>query len=747
MGTSSAKSPTAGGNASANVSGTAGAAGDAPLRAEELAPYRYLFLTGKGGVGKTSVSCAVACALADAGRRVLLVTTDPASNLGDVFGQEIGMDPTPVPACPGLEAEEVDPVRLAAQYREDVVAPYRGVLPDDAIANMEEQLSGSCTVEIAAFDRFASLLSSDRIAQTYDNVIFDTAPTGHTLRMLELTSAWTSYLNQNTTGTSCLGQLAGLSQRREAYRRATEVLRDADSTALVLVARPQTLALAEAARAATELSGVGIRPRFMVVNGMLGQADDGVARQMLRAQREALAAMPSALASVPLRTVPLRAGDVTGVARLRALLDAPDERDAHDASPKATAKAAPAGEKYQAPNLPGLDALVDDLFRRDVHVVMTMGKGGVGKTTVAVRVAQALRARGRRVRLTTTDPADHLGRFDLSGLEVSHIDQAAELSAYQREVLQKARRSMREADVRYVEEDLRSPCTQEIATFRAFANIVSRARDEVVVIDTAPTGHTLLLLDSAQSYGRQIEHTGGYVPQSVRDLLPRLRDARQTEVVIVTLPENTPVREAERLSADLDRARIPHGWWVVNRCLSMSGTTDPTLSARARDEARWIDRVRAASVGKVAAVAWHDPTRDPAPAAPDDAPCVAFVCTHNACRSQMAEALARQLLPRGTQIFSAGTDPADHVDEGALQELARRGVSAAGLHPKPLSRPPRVDWLVTMGCGVSCPSLPCAHREDWGLDDPMGGSPRSYRECADAIAQHLRQLGEKIARA
>ena len=565
------------------------------LEVAELASYKFLFFTGKGGVGKTSVSCAVAVALADAGRRILLVTTDPASNLGDVFGQKVGIEPTAVTGVANLWAEEVDPVKAAAAYREQVVGPYRGVLPKDAIANIEEQLSGSCTVEIASFDRFATLLSDPEIARRYDNVIFDTAPTGHTLRMLELPSAWTSYLNKNTTGTSCLGQLAGLGDKRDSYRRAMSVLKERGRTALVLVSRPQPLALKEAARTAAELSDFGILARMLVVNGILERPIDEAARTIAAAQRKAVDDMPEELAGVKRRFVPLRAFDVTGAKNLRALLSTGDA--ANDASEVAQASSPVSG-------LASLTDLVSDLHERHLRVVLTMGKGGVGKTSIAVAIAKGLAALGDRVRLTTTDPADHLSAFDVSGLEVSHINEATELANYKEEVLAKARQTMGASDVAYVEEDLRSPCTQEIATFRAFARIIERADDEVVVVDTAPTGHTLLLLESAQSYGRQIAHTGGDVPESVVRLLPRLRDSAQSEVVVVTLPEDTPVREAGRLVADLDRAEIHHGWWVINQCFSMTNTTDLVLSARAAAETRWISRVRELSGDKVVAIPW-----------------------------------------------------------------------------------------------------------------------------------------------
>jgi arsenite-transporting ATPase len=556
--------------------------------ARDLAPLRYLFFTGKGGVGKTSISCALAVALADAGRKVLLVTTDPASNLEDVFSQEVGATPVPAHGVEGLWLEEVDPTAQAAALRESVVAPYRGVLPADAIAQMEEQLSGSCTVEIAAFDRFAELLAGSE-TEGFDHIIFDTAPTGHTLRMLELPGAWCTYLDSNTTGTSCLGPLSGLSEKRSLYARAVDILKDPQQCALVLVARPDGLCLDEAARTAQELRGVGIAAQLLIVNALIEHPEDDLARQLQRSQQRALAALPEALEGMPVRGVPLRPFDAVGPEMLRELLSGDGTQVPERSAP-------------DAPALRPLDELVADLVRRRIRLILVMGKGGVGKTTLAVSIARRLAEAGEQVRIATTDPADHLGAFSTDGLEVSHIDEAAELARYQEEVLAEARKAVGSEGLAYIAEDLRSPCTQEIATFRAFAEIVSHAAHETVVIDTAPTGHTLLLLEGAASYGRQIEHAGGKVPESVRSLLPRLHDSSQTEMIVVTLPEDTPVREAERLQHDLDRARMPHGWWIANRCLSLSETRDPILAARAASELPWIERARKLAAGKLAGI-------------------------------------------------------------------------------------------------------------------------------------------------
>lgn len=559
-----------------------------------LKPYKYLFFTGKGGVGKTSLSCSAAVAFADAGERVLIVSTDPASNMQDVFETEISEEGTQIEGCPNLTVMDVDPLKEAAAYRENVVGPYRGILPDDAIANIEEQLSGSCTIEIAAFDRFAWALTDEDVAARYDRIVFDTAPTGHTLRTLELPSAWTNYLDENSTGTSCLGQLSGLGGKRETYARTVATLADGSRTGMVLVARPQTPTLEEAARSRAELSDIGITCQMLVVNGVLEQATDEVSGEMLDAQKEALEHMPDGLAGLKTYRVPLRSRDVTGLALLRAFLKGGDDPSA-----------APAG--LERPDVRPLDDLVDELAGSDRRVIFTMGKGGVGKTSVAVDIAKGLARRGEKVRLTTTDPADHLGNFDLDtpGLSVSHIDERHELEAYKTEVLDTARKTMGDEDFSYIQESLRSPCTQEIAVFRAFADIVAKADDEVVVIDTAPTGHTLLLLESTQSYDEQMESTGGEVPESVRSLLPRLHDPAQTEVVIVTLPEATPVYEAERLRDDLNRTGIESRWWVVNQCLSLGDVTDPMLRARAASEQQWIDRIDALSKSLTVGIPWN----------------------------------------------------------------------------------------------------------------------------------------------
>ena len=553
---------------------------------------KYLFFTGKGGVGKTSIACAMAVSLADNGKRVLLISTDPASNLQDVFSMELTNKGTPIPGVPNLVVANLDPIQAAAEYRDSVIAPYRGKLPASVIANMEEQLSGSCTVEIAAFNEFSGFITDGKVQKEYDHIIFDTAPTGHTLRMLQLPSAWSNFINESTHGASCLGQLSGLESRKAVYKQAMETLEDENLTTLILVTRPETAPFKEAERASGELSALGVYHQMLVVNGVLTEHSDALSSSLYEKQQAALAKMPKGLQALPLYRVPLRAYNVTGLANVRALLN--------------TDHVAAYAETLNAARVLVLNDVIDELAADGKRVIFTMGKGGVGKTTVAAAVALGLAKRGKKVHLTTTDPAAHLKLVldETSGVSMSHIDEAEELKKYQSEVLAKARASgMSDEDIAYVEEDLRSPCTQEIAVFRAFAEVVEKADNQVVVIDTAPTGHTLLLLESTQSYNHEIERTKGEIPEPVKRLLPRLK-SDETEVVIVTLPEATPFYEALRLEEDLKRAGISARWWVVNQCLYGTDTTSPMLAAKAASEVEWLNRIDEHADGKFALIAW-----------------------------------------------------------------------------------------------------------------------------------------------
>ncbi|MEA4969253.1 MAG: arsenical pump-driving ATPase [Candidatus Pelethousia sp.] len=553
---------------------------------------KYLFYTGKGGVGKTSVACATAVSLADSGKKVLLISTDPASNLQDVFSMELTNKGVPIPGVPNLDVANLDPIQAAAEYRESVIAPYRGKLPASVITNMEEQLSGSCTIEIAAFNEFSNFITDGNVQQEYDHIIFDTAPTGHTLRMLQLPSAWSNFISESTHGASCLGQLSGLEGKKAIYKQAVETLADGSLTTLILVTRPETAPFKEAERASGELSALGVNNQMLVVNGILMEHNDALSSSLYEKQQSALAAMPESLRTLPIHSVPLRAYNVTGLEHIRALLNTD-----YVTAPVQT---------LNATHIPTLNDVIDALAMEGKRVIFTMGKGGVGKTTVAAAVALGLAKRGKNVHLTTTDPAAHL-KFVLdeaSGVSMSHIDEAEELRKYQSEVLKKARASgMSDEDIAYVEEDLRSPCTQEIAVFRAFAEIVEKADDQVVVIDTAPTGHTLLLLESTQSYNHEIQRTKGEIPESVARLLPRLK-SDETEVLIVTLPEATPVYEALRLEDDLKRAGIAAKWWVVNQSLYGTNTTNPMLAAKAAGEVEWLNRIDEHAGGKFALIAW-----------------------------------------------------------------------------------------------------------------------------------------------
>lgn len=553
---------------------------------------KYLFFTGKGGVGKTSTACAVAVNLADIGKKVLLISTDPASNLQDVFNTDLDGKGVPIDGVPGLVVANLNPEEAAREYKESVVAPYRGKLPDSVIVNMEEQLSGSCTVEIAAFDQFSNFITDKTTENEYDYIIFDTAPTGHTLRMLQLPSAWSNFISESTHGASCLGQLAGLEDKKNMYKDAVSNLADKDKTTLILVSRAEETPLTEAERSSLELSDLGINNQLLIVNSVLGEASDQVSQDIYDQQQNAIKNMPQGLSKFQTFTIPLRSYNILGLDNIRTFFTSDDYG-------KTDVSARPVDSKQ-------LDALIDDIYTTGKKVVFTMGKGGVGKTTIAATIALALAKKGVKVHLTSTDPANHL-KYVIEGAEnitLSKIDENEELLNYQNEVLSKARETMSEDDIAYIEEDLRSPCTQEIAVFRAFAEIVDRAENEVVVIDTAPTGHTLLLLDSTESYHKEVQRTKGETPMAVQRLLPRLRDDKQTEVIIVTLPEATPVYEASRLRDDLIRAGINNKWWVVNQCLSMADTKNPMLIARAEAEKQWLQKVKEISTGNFVAIPW-----------------------------------------------------------------------------------------------------------------------------------------------
>ena len=553
---------------------------------------KYLFFTGKGGVGKTSTACATAMTLADQGKKIMLVSTDPASNLQDVFNTTLNNKGVEIDEVPNLVVANFDPEEAAKEYKESVVGPYRGKLPDVVIKNMEEQLSGSCTVEIAAFNEFSNFITDDKVKNEFDHVIFDTAPTGHTLRMLQLPSAWSNFISESKHGASCLGQLAGLEDRKEIYKNAVKTLSNGELTTLILVSRPEASPLKEAERASKELQDIGVDNQVLVINGVLKNPDDELSNNIFNKQKTALDDIPKHLKNLETFEIPLRPYNITGIENLRAFLKEDNIKYNH--------------EKLDVNEIPKLNEVIEDLYNSNKKVIFTMGKGGVGKTTMAAAIALGLANKGKKVHLTTTDPAHHL-KFVLDegyGITLSNIDEKKELEKYTEEVLKKARETMSEEDLEYVEEDLRSPCTQEIAVFRAFAEIVDKSENEIVVIDTAPTGHTLLLLDSTQSYHREIERSQGDIPESVKKLLPRLRNETETEVVIVTLAETTPVYEAKRLEDDLKRAGINSKWWIINSSLYATNTTNEILKAKANNEIPWINKVNEIANGNFAIVEW-----------------------------------------------------------------------------------------------------------------------------------------------
>ncbi|HDS3503905.1 arsenical pump-driving ATPase [Enterobacter cloacae] len=545
----------------------------------------FIFFTGKGGVGKTSLACATAVWLADQGKRTLLVSTDPASNVGQVFSQTIGHRITDISTVENLAAMEVDPMAAAQAYRDRVLDPVRGLMPADVVSSIEEQLSGSCTTEIAAFDEFTGLLTNHELREKYDHIVFDTAPTGHTIRMLELPGAWSGYLEANPDAAANLGPLVGLEKQQHQYSDAVKALSDAALTRLVLVARAQASTLKEVSHTHDELSAIGLQHQHLAINGVLppfAGEDDPLAQSILVREEKALQAMPDNLANLPRSQLYLKPFNLVGLEALRELFT--------------QSKAAPAlpDTTLNVLDLPKLSSLVDELSQTGNGLVMTMGKGGVGKTTIAASVAVSLAKRGHKVHLTTSDPAAHLS-YTLDGslpnLQVSRIDPKVETERYRRFVLENQGKGLDAEGLAVLEEDLRSPCTEEIAVFQAFSRIIKEADDHFVIMDTAPTGHTLLLLDATGAYHREMVRQMGQTHDHVMTPMMQLQDPEKTKVIIVTLAETTPVLEAANLQQDLRRAEIEPWAWVINSSLAAAKPSSPFLVTRASRELSLINDV------------------------------------------------------------------------------------------------------------------------------------------------------------
>jgi arsenite-transporting ATPase len=549
-------------------------------------PPRFLFFTGKGGVGKTSIACATAVQLAAAGKEVLLVSTDPASNVGQVFGVGIGNNITPIPAAPHLSALEIDPQAAAQTYRDRIIGPLRGVLEETVLRGIEEQLSGACTTEIAAFDAFTALLVRSAETAGFDHILFDTAPTGHTIRLLQLPGAWSGFLEAGKGDASCLGPLAGLEKQRSQYGAAVEALSDPQRTRLVLVARAQAAALREAARTHEELAAIGLSRQYLVINGILG-ADaaehDPLAQAILAREQAALTGMPESLQRLPRDELSLKPFNLMGIDALRRFFEDNDSASELESA----AELAPISST-------GLAALVDAIAADGHGLVMLMGKGGVGKTTVAAAIAVELAARGFPVHLTTSDPAAHLAETlvgTMPQLSVSRIDPHEVTARYRQHVLDTKGAQLDAQGRALLEEDLRSPCTEEIAVFQAFSRIIREAGKTFVVMDTAPTGHTLLLLDATGAYHRDVVRQMGQSSMRFTTPMMQLQDPRQTKVILVTLAETTPVLEAANLQSDLRRAGIEPWAWVINNSVAAARPRAALLRQRARNELREVEAV------------------------------------------------------------------------------------------------------------------------------------------------------------
>jgi arsenite-transporting ATPase len=577
---------------------------------------QFLFFSGKGGVGKTSMACATALHHADAGRRTLIVTTDPASNLSDIFQQPIGHAITPIAGAPYLFAMEIDADRATEEYKDRALAPIRAVFPPAMVAVMEEQMSGPCTAEVAAFDRFTDFLDVPADGGgAFDVVIFDTAPTGHTLRLIELPVEWSRTIDaaEQGSGQTCIGPAAAIQDAKHKYERAVAAMRDAAATTFTFVLQPEATSIKETRRAMDELGKLGIASQALIVNGVIPAEE--AANPLFAARRTMQQGYLAQIARelpLPTRQMPLFAGEITGVERLRAVAGLLFGNGPATAAEPAmlSPDEAPATSASAEPDLAAiLPRLLPDGGRRTIFFA---GKGGVGKTVASCVTAVWLARQGLTTLLLTTDPAAHLG--DVLGVPVgdavapvagvenlfaTKIDPKAAGEAYKTRILADARARGRSPEsIAVMQEELDSPCTEEIAAFDLFIDYAAQDAWEAIVFDTAPTGHTLRMLELPMDWSKQLDvkvfaSVDGAAADDVAKarfggVIELMRDPRQSTFAFVLYPEATPILEAGRAADELGTLGIKAGLVVANFVLPQAAGATPFGQARRAMQARYL---------------------------------------------------------------------------------------------------------------------------------------------------------------
>lgn len=578
----------------------------------------YHFFSGKGGVGKTTMACATALQFAKDGHKTLIITTDPASNLSDVFETQIGHSIRQLPGSDNLWGMEIDPDEATKEYRERILAPMRAAMPESVLSVMEEQFNSPCTTEIASFDRFVDFMTEEEFGEglQFDHIIFDTAPTGHTIRLLELPVDWSKHIEESAKGSgqTCIGPVASIQENKKKYDKAISLMADPERTRFTFVLLAEGTSLYETKRAHAELSEIGVANSDFIVNGLLPLevCDHEFFRSRYEMQQKYLRQIEEQFGADSVRQMYQRDSEIRGVDGLQHIsVDLYGNGDAqwtlHD---DRLAKTEPFTQE-------ATDKIERLLTKRSdgTKSIYFTGKGGVGKTVVSCATAVHLAEKGYKTLLITTDPASHIGEVlghsvedkalpveDVPGLDAVIIDQEKATEEYKQRMLDEARQKYSEDMLTAMKEELESPCTEEMAAFDKFMEYVEADTYDLVVFDTAPTGHTLRLLELPFDYSDQVgmmfsgagngDQKESEAGNRLKRIIERMKDPEQSVFSFVLYPENTPIEEAWRAYNDLKEADIPIQFLVVNQVIDQSYCTNDFFNRRRAMQQYYLHRIR-----------------------------------------------------------------------------------------------------------------------------------------------------------